>query len=138
MRPGGLTALAIFNFVFGGLAALSDILGLATAELQLKNLEQSAKLLGQSPPTAGAFYAVLAIGLVKAGLLIMAGVGYLGLRRVSGRYAGNAYAILAFVVIVMEATLLPNLFTIFSLVEFVYPLITLFLLNFIFRKDFIR
>jgi hypothetical protein len=46
--------------------------------------------------------------------------------------------VLALIAIVLEVTLLPHFFSIASLLDFVYPLITLFLLNLIFRKDFTR
>jgi hypothetical protein len=138
MRPGGLTALAIFNFIFGGLGALSGIFGIALADQQLKALAVYARLLGTEPPSAAALYTVLGLAVIRAGLLIMSGVGYLGLKRFSGRIIGNTYAVLAFIGIILEATLLPSVFTAGSLIEFVYPLITLFLLNVIFRKDFVR
>jgi hypothetical protein len=138
MRPGGLTALAIFNFVFGGLSALLNLIGVATVEIQLEQLRQTAKITGDPVPSAAILYAMIGMSLVRAALLIASGVGYLGLRRLVGRTFGNAYAVLALIAIVLEATLLPHFFSIASLLDFVYPLITLFLLNLIFRKDFTR
>jgi len=138
MRPGGLTALAIFNFVFGGLGVLGGVLNLALGEVNLKNLEQAARLFGDSPPSAGLYYAVHGLDTLRAGLLIMAGVGYLGVRKTLGRKVGNVYAVIALIGIFLEASMLPHMFSIMSLSSFVYPLITLFLLNVIFRKDFVR
>jgi len=138
MRPGGLTALAVFNFIFGGLAALINMIGLATVELQLKNFEQAAKITGDPVPGAGLLYLVGSLALIRAGLLIWSGVGYIGLKRFSGRILGNAYAVLAFIGILIEVTAMPHFFTITSLIDFVYPLITLFLLNVIFRRDLVR
>jgi hypothetical protein len=138
MRPGGLTALAIFNFVFGGLGVLGGVLNLALGEVNLENMEKAARLFGDSPPSAGMYYTVQTVDTVRAGLLVMAGIGYLGLRKTLGRTVGNAYAVIALVGIFLEASMLPHMFSIMSLSSFVYPLITLFLLNVIFRKDFVR
>lgn len=132
MRPGGLTALAVFNFVFGGLGGIASLIGLATVGMQLDVLRKA----GGPVPSEGLMYGLLLLGLVRAALLITSGIGYLGRKRTIGRLFGNLYAVLAFASIILEATQLATTFTIFNLVDFVYPLITLFLLNVIFRKDF--
>lgn len=140
MRPGGLTALAVFNFVFGGLAAISNLLGLAFVGMVIKAAEdaQRGQQGGMPIPSANTLYLLYAFGAIRAGLLIMSGVGYIGLRRKIGWLFGNVYALCALVGIALELTLIRAQFSIFSLIDFVYPLITLFLLNVIFRKDFVR
>lgn len=138
MRPGGLTALAIFNFVFGGLAGIAALLNLATLGTFYDKMAESAQKAGTPFPTKGVLYALAVFGLVRAGVLITAGIGYLGRKRFVGWVMGNAYAVLALVAIVVEITLTPTTFTAFNLMEFAYPLITLFLLNAVFRKDFAR
>jgi hypothetical protein len=138
MRPSGLTALAVFNFIFGGLGAITSLIGLATVDLTIKVLKEQAEVTGDPVPSAGLLYALILVSMVTAGLLITSGVGYLGLRRVTGRIVGNAYAAAALVGISLELGLMPYAFTINGLIGFVYPLITLFLLNVIFRKDFTR
>lgn len=138
MRPSGLTALAVFNFIFGGLSGLTSLVGLATVDLAIKALEEQAKVTGDPVPSAGLLYASLAVAGITAALLIASGVGYLGLKRFGGRILGNASAAAALVGIALELGLMPIAFTINGLIGFVYPLITLFLLNVIFRKDFTR
>jgi hypothetical protein len=138
MRPGGLTALAIFNFVFGGLGLLFSLINLLVADKVLEAMTAMATMLGKSPPSASAYYLILVLGIVRQGMLIMSGVGYLGLRKFIGRTVGNTYAALALFGIILEATLLPGITTVLGLMDFVYPMITLFLLNVIFRKDFVR
>jgi hypothetical protein len=138
MRPGGLTALAVFNFVFGGLATLTHLITLATLGTFYARMAEQAEKSGEAFPSRGTLYALSVIALVRGGLLITSGVGYLGMRRFIGWIFGNVYAVLALGSIAVEIALAPSQFTAFNLVEFAYPLITLFLLNFIFRKDFVR
>src|SRR5688572_26403959 len=136
MRPGGLTALAIFNFVFGGLGGLLNLIGLATIGIQMEALRQQSRETGIPVPSEALLYGLAAFAVIRAALLITSGVGYLGRKKLVGYWFGNVYAVLALIAITIEITQLKGQFTIFSLVDFVYPLITLFLLNVIFRKDF--
>ena len=136
MRPGGLTALAIFNFIFGGLSGLINLIGLATMGMQIAEMEKQSKVTGIPVPSEGLLYAMLTFAIIRAALLITSGVGYLGRKKFIGYVLGNAYAVLALIAIAIEIATLKGQFTILSLVDFVYPLITLFLLNVIFRKDF--
>jgi hypothetical protein len=138
MRPGGLTALAVFNFVFGGLGALQSLAGLALVGEIIRQAEQAARQGGPPAPNAGLLYLMLGIGAVQAGILITSGVGYLTRKRVVGWLFGNLYAVVALLVVVLTFVLTPTQFTIVNLISFAYPLITLFLLNVIFRKDFVR
>lgn len=138
MRPSGLTALAVFNFIFGGLGGLTSLFGLATVELQRETLAKSSEITGDPVPSAGLMYGLFALGMLTSGLLITSGVGYIGLKRVTGRLLGNAYALAALATIALQLGLMSYAFTINELIGFVYPLITLFLLNVIFRKDFTR
>jgi len=136
MRPGGLTALAVFNFIFGGLSGLINLVGLAAVGMVVRQAEQDAKITGQDVPSEAFLYATMLFALVRAALLITAGVGYLGRKKFLGRMLANAYAILALIAIAIEIAFAKQTFTILNLVDFVYPLITLFLANVIFRKDF--
>jgi F0F1-type ATP synthase membrane subunit c/vacuolar-type H+-ATPase subunit K len=136
MRPGGVTALAVFNFIFGGLSGLINLVGLAAVGMVVRQAEQDAKITGQDVPSEAFLYATMLFALVRAALLITAGVGYLGRKKFVGRMLANAYAILALIAIAIEIAFAKQTFTILNLVDFVYPLITLFLANVIFRKDF--
>lgn len=139
MRPGGLTALSIFNFIFGGLSGLMNLVGLATISTAREQMIADAQRNSASLdniPSLGVLYLLMAMAMVRAGLLIASGVGYLGCKRGLGRMVGNIYAALALAAIVAEIVIAPANFTIFGLIDFVYPLITLFLLNGIFRRDF--
>ncbi|HTR52691.1 MAG TPA: hypothetical protein VMJ10_18380 [Kofleriaceae bacterium] len=138
MRPGGLTALSIFNFVFGGLAGLVNLIGLATIGMLYDTMVEQSKHSGQEVPSKGLLIGLSVLAIVRAALLITSAIGYLGQRKFLGRVLGNAYAVLALGSIAFEISQAPQHITPFNLVEFVYPLITLFLLNVIFRKDLVR
>jgi hypothetical protein len=136
MRPGGLTALSIFNFIFGGLSGLINLIGLATMSMQIAEMEKQSRVTGIPVPSEALLYGMMSFAMVRAALLITSGVGYLGRKKFIGYWLGNLYAVLALIAITIEIATLKGQFTILSLVDFVYPLITLFLLNVIFRKDF--
>lgn len=138
MRPSGLTALAVFNFIFGGLGLLTSLVALATVDSQILAFEEMSKVTHDPVPSAGLLYATILMSSITGGLLIASGIGYIGLRKVLGRLLGNGYAVVALIAIGIELSLMPYAFAINSLISFVYPLITLLLLNVIFRKDFSR
>jgi len=138
MRPSGLTALAVFNFIFGGLGGITALIGFATFDLTRKTLEEQSKITGDPVPSSGLMYMSVTLSLVTAALLITAGVGYLGLKRFAGRIVGNTYAVAALASNTLELGLVAVAFDVSGLIGFVYPLITLFLLNAIFRKDLTR
>lgn len=132
-RPGGLTALAVLNFVFGGF----KILGFILSAVQLANLAQvkkdAAAMNIELPPDWFFLYGVLTSAIIGA-LLILSGVGYLKLRKKLGRGLGNMYAVLSLVdtgvqIAVGEFSMVAILFSI-------YPVLTLFALNIIFKDDF--
>src|SRR5262245_36400401 len=90
-RPGGLTALAVLNFVFGGLGAIGllaiyALLGGAKAVVEASGREFQA-------PAAGMVYVSLLLGLVSVCLMIASGVGYIQQKRFLGRVLGNTYAV---------------------------------------------
>ena len=82
-RPGGLTALAVLNFVFGGL-------GLVVNLIQLAMMDKILSEAGVRAPPAGSAYAVVLLGIASGTLLLVAGVGYLGLKKRLGQRVGDA------------------------------------------------
>src|SRR5437868_3071094 len=94
-RPGGLTALAVLNFVFGGIGAIVALLGFGAValirEAILKAQESGATYTGQSLNMA---YVAVALTGVAALLLIVSGVGYIK-QKPFGRMLGNTYAMVS-------------------------------------------
>jgi hypothetical protein len=134
-RPGGLTALAVLNFVFGGIAGLFRLLGIAAVGLLRDKMspEDAAKL-----PANSVIYALSAVGVISAGLLIASGVGYLKQGRVLGRVLGNAYAACSILLSAAELSLGSGEFGIGTLVGLIYPVLTLFLINTTFKDDLVN
>jgi len=131
-RPGGLTALAVLNFIFGGLGLLAWLfIAFAIGAIEQATDESIWGDLG-----AVAYFFVL-VGLTISGLLIAAGVGYLGMKRVMGRYFGNAYGITSLALTVVTL-LLGQPFGINTIIGLVYPSLTLILLNTTFKDDLVN
>lgn len=183
-RPGGLTALAVFNFIGCGFDLLLGVLGsvfviflLQSDEFKEADREASAEAppAKEAPAEAGpdadadaapdpasrkkerdreqfkqlrdmgvtvgnltikiVLYAALAL------LLLLSGIGYLKQKRFLGRKLGTIYAIASIATTAWELSLLPSEFrsgsaTIGIVIAGVYPLITLLMINTIFKEDF--
>jgi hypothetical protein len=151
-RPGGLTALAVINFVFGGLGVLGSLGMLALmafldAAAKSGENEEAADAQRQMAEAwekigLGVFYAMLIVGAVSAILLIVSGIGYLQQKKFLGRTLGNAYAVLSIasslamgMIVTADAG---GGFNIGTIIGLVYPVLTLFLLNSTFKEDFVR
>lgn len=133
-RPGGLTALAVLNFVFGGLGALGLLLILAALKL-LEGDSEGSELREVVGASRGVLWAHLLFAMVTVGLMITSGVGYLGQKRFLGRTLGNAYAVCSVAATALALSYSP--FEIGTLVGLVYPLLTLMLLNTTFKDDLV-
>ena len=140
MRPVGLTALAVLNLVVGGSAALFCLCWLA-GESNALELAKAWDDVG-----GGLFYFSITNVIVCAGLLVASGVGYLQQKKVLGRGLGNACAILSILhslVYTLVCTLavtgeVGGGFNTGTILDLVYALLTLALLNTTFKHDFTR
>lgn len=144
-RPGGLTALAVFNFIFAFFSLL-EILGMALA---LQFADEAAEGASEKDREAfeafqelgpAVFISIIAITAVSGILLTVSGIGYLKLSNLWGRMMGNAYALLAIVTSVVSGVVMPAVlgggFNLMTIIGFIYPALTLLLLNVQFKKDF--
>lgn len=149
-RPGGLTALAVLNFVFGALEVfgafgLGFLLAVRNDWVPIKNPEARSKML---QPVAGADDLVLQVLIVviavKAALLVLSGFGYLRQKRLLGRGIGSVYALTAIVYAIGVPLWLGDrggerfAFSLASIVWLLHPLLTLVLVNGTFKEDFVR
>lgn len=151
-RPGGLTALAVLNFVFGGFgllgtAAFFAIMAIVNKAAQDGSNEEAAEAQREMAKAwqevgIGFFYVIMALGAVSAILLIASGVGYLQQKRFLGRTLGNVYAVLSIASsLIMGAVVSSEAgggFNIGTIIGLVYPGLTLLLLNTTFKEDFVR
>jgi hypothetical protein len=136
-RPGGLTALAVINFVFAGLGALAvlalfALMSAADAATDGQATKEVAKAGG------GLLVVSLLIAVACVALLIVSGVGYLGQKKFLGRHMGTLYAVLALVNTAISLTMMKQGFTIGTAIGLIYPVLTLILLNTTFKDDLVR
>ena len=132
-RPGGLTALAVLNFVFGGIGVLG-VLAAAALFGAVNQLSEGA-VVDEMGAGVGMFQFILMA--LSAGLLIVSGVGYIGQKRVMGRMMGNFYGVTS---IANNGLSLVNgaEFSFFTIIGLVYPVLTLILLNTTFKEDLVN
>ena len=144
-RPGGLTALAVINFVFAGLGVIG-ILGMVTlfalkGKIPTEAMDAAQRRQIEAFQDMGTPMLVGMTGLsaVSTILLIAAGVGYLQQKKLLGRTLGNAYGLVAIIYSVGTATMFPSDlgggFQLATIIGLIYPVITLALINTTFKDD---
>jgi hypothetical protein len=145
-RPGGLTALAVLNFIFGGfgllgllgMVALMSLASVVEAE-DPQAAEEMRKAMEEFGPL---FMVALVLMAASTFLLIASGVGYLQQKRTLGRTLGSVYAILSIVSSLLTAVMMPEELNggvdITTMVGLLYPVLTLVLLNSTFKHDLVR
>ena len=127
-RPGGLTALAVLNFVFGGFGAIGALIGFAGLTVIREGI-QKAEQLGtkyDGPSLTGA-YIVIAATALSAVLLIASGVGYLKQTK-TGRSLGNVYALVSLAGTIVGVVTGGGVGA-FTVLFSIYPLLTIILIN---------
>jgi hypothetical protein len=139
-RPGGLTALAVLNFVFGGLGVLGILALVALLSLASAVVSEASGGTASvsSAPGAGIVYLLIALSIVQVILMIVSGVGYLQLKKFLGRTLGNAYAVVSILGSVLGIALAHTGFGFSTIIGLVYPILTLFLLNVTFKDAFVK
>jgi len=144
-RPGGLTALAVINFVFSGWGFIG-LLGLAAffafiGKIPTEGMNEAQKTQIEAFQNMGpsVFVIIFALSLISNVLLLISGIGYLKQKKFLGRIIGNTYAVLAIISSVITGIMFaPELgggFNIMTMVGLVYPVLTLILLNTTFKED---
>jgi hypothetical protein len=141
-RPGGLTALAVFNFIFAGFGVIGFITIVVMRFLPLDKIpiEQRAPYEAFQAMGVPLFVGILVLTLVALILELISGIGYLKQNRVMGWVIGNVYAIFSIVSNVVSGltmtTEMGGGFSIMTILGYVYPVLTLILLNLTFKEDF--
>jgi hypothetical protein len=150
-RPGGLTALAVINFIFAGVGFLSVLsmgamIALFSASASsgiMKNASTEAyKALGDAGITKPTILIiVMAFSAISSVILLVSGIGYLKQKKLLGRMLGNLGALLSLLIAVVSAFMIPARagggFSLGFIFNIIYPLLTLILLNITFKEDFI-
>jgi hypothetical protein len=131
-RPGGLTALAVLNFIFGGLGLLGLLALVALLGLMGNELKKATK---QEIPQAEILYVLILLGVIQSTLLVVSGVGYLGQKRFLGKVMGSIYGIIGLAGTGVSIATMKQ-FDIGTIIGLIYPVLTLVLLNTTFKDDF--
>jgi len=144
-RPGGLTALAVINFIFSGWG-LIGLLGLAAffafiGKIPTDQMQEAQKAQIEAFQDLGlpVFIFIFALTIISSVLLLLSGIGYLKQKKFLGRTIGNTYAVVTIISSVisgiMFAPALGGGFNIGTIIGLIYPALTLILLNTTFKED---
>lgn len=146
-RPGGLTALAVLNFVFTGLGLLSllalvAVMKFADQAMASATTEKDrATIAAFNDMGMGPWALIVGSGILTSALLLIAGIGYLKMKR-WGWIAGNLYALLSIVSALLTVFMMPPAlgggFNLMSIVGLIYPVLTGILLNTTFKAEFVE
>ena len=141
-RPGGLTALAVLNFVFGGLGAIGILIlgGLVAVADQMTGGEVSgaaAEGLVEAGMNGALLLVTIVLSIASCVLLIISGVGYIKQKRVMGRTMGSLYGILALVGTILTLVSGGD-FGFGEIIGLIYPVLTLIMVNTTFKDDLVN
>lgn len=146
-RPGVLTALAVINFIIAFLyIVLTSLSFLSLAfidNIPLDNLGESdaARIEAMGQLSAGQSFFVFGPAIIAGVLLILAGIGYLKQKKVLGWGMGNAYAVVMILSTIISPIILPPALkggTVSVIIALAYPIITLILINFVYKKNLVN
>ncbi len=144
-RPGGLTALAVINFIFSGWG-LIGLLGLAAmfafiGKIPTDDMQEAQKAQIEAFQNMGLpmFIFIFVLSIVSSVLLLLSGIGYLKQKKVMGRLLGNLYAVISIISSIVSGIMfsseLGGGFNIGTIIGLIYPILTLILLNSTFKDD---
>jgi len=140
-RPGGLTVLAVVNFVYGGLGvliALLMVVGFALVNVVSDGeAADRAREAMEKEGGAAILLLFLILQLISYALLIVSGIGYLKQKRVHGRIIGSIYGILALISMGLMF-LMGKEFEFKFIGDLVYPVLTLIMVNTTFKEDLVN
>jgi hypothetical protein len=147
-RPSGLTAMAVLNFVFGGFLLVQVpwmvlLLAMHEGAMPGRRSEENKPALELVEKAGKPVIATAAVLYGLAGIVqVLAGFGYLKLKRFLGRAMGNLYVLLAIALSLLwgigTAGTRMGGFNLGLILNLVYPLITAVLINTTFREDLVN
>ena len=149
-RPGGLTALAVLNFLGAAYDLLLQALPLMfllffiknqemfTEQMSEHDKEQMDRSLAELDKMGGdaGLWAIVIASAILAVLLLVSGIGYLKQKAGMGRKVGTGYAVFSILFHLGFVVLVGMRFE--MLLAFVYPVLTLILLNTTFKDDLVH
>lgn len=147
-RPGVLTALAVINFVFAAFALLGaagTILGkmlLGNVPMDQMSEQQAAQIAAVMDMSGAVMAVIVCMNIIFFLLLLLSGIGYLKLKQIMGRYVGSAYGVVYIVYLILTTLVFPDIFVqrmgVGTIIGLIYPVLTLILLNTVFKKNLVQ
>jgi hypothetical protein len=144
-RPGGLTALAVINFIFSGWGVIGIIVlaGLFAmrGKIPTNDMQEAQRAQIEALQNMGllAFIFIFIISIVSSVLLLLSGIGYLKQKKFLGRTMGNIYGIVSIINSILSGIWFSSLpgggFNISTIIGLIYPILTLILINTTFKED---
>jgi|WetSurMetagenome_2_1015567.scaffolds.fasta_scaffold36688_4 hypothetical protein len=144
-RPGGLTAMAVINFIIAGFSVIG-IIGTVFSMTMIGNvptngMPEAAKAqieaLQRIDPSV--FAIMIGMNVISFLLLLLSGIGYLKQKKVLGRFFGNVYGFYGIIGVIISTLILPKAISgglgVMSFIGIIYPIITLILLDTVFKND---
>jgi len=147
-RPGGLTALAVLNFIFAFFGVMS-ILGMIVLfalfnVIADSNMDEQSRKQFDAVQEMGMpmLVVMVTMSVFSTILLLLSGIGYIKQKRFLGRILGSVYAFVSIISSVMSGIMMkPEAgggFNIGTIIGLLYPLITLILVNTTFKDDLVN
>jgi hypothetical protein len=146
-RPGGLTALAVINFIFAAISALGILMTFISRSLissmpmdQMSEAQIAQLTVVQN--MSGTTLAIIAcVSTISFLLLLFSGIGYLKQKKVMGRVLGSSYGVLSIIYSIISTMIFSGAFGksfgIMAIIGLIYPVLTLILLNTVYKDDLI-
>ena len=142
-RPGGLTALAVINFILAGFGIIGSVISYFSMSMignvSTAGMPEAAKARIEAfqriDPSL--FAIMICMGIISSLLLLLSGIGYLKQKRILGRIIGNIYGFYGIASVIISYLTMPKeLFgTISAIIGIIYPTLTLILLDTVFKND---
>jgi hypothetical protein len=146
-RPGGLTALAVINFIFSAFSLLG-IFGPFITRMLISRMPmdqmtdaQVAQLTALQNMSGLTLAVITCMSAITFLLLLLSGIGYLKQKKVMGRILGSSYGALRIIYVLMSTMIFSGVFGgsfgVMSVISLIYPVLTLILLNVVYNDDLI-
>ena len=146
-RPGGLTALAVINFIFAAFSLLGILMTflarvfISRIPMDQMSETQAAQLDAFQNMSGATLAVIVCVSTISFLLLLLSGIGYLKQKKVMGRILGSIYGVLSIIYTISSTLMFSGMFGksfgIGSIIGLVYPVLTLILLNTVFKDDLI-
>lgn len=128
-RPGGVTVLAIINFLGFAISLLTllwEIYSYFTSEVAGE---------GTSYSSMSAYFVIQGCNVALCLLLVITGIGLIGCRKLIGRHFTTALFLVSLAKAIAVVNLAPEEFNLFTVALVVWPLVAAVLVNTVFTDD---